>query len=107
MAAASKKEEATQLKASAVMENSLPIKGSATLSAEPMKGVRNALRVTARRMGRLFLSVMKYRYRPRAKVFLCSAAKASLPQASVSVKGIIFFAFLSMSSVRFLISHCA
>jgi hypothetical protein len=43
------KEEATQLKDRAVMDNSLAIIGKATFTADPINGVRNELRVVARR----------------------------------------------------------
>jgi hypothetical protein len=47
IAAARIKDVATQLKDKAVMESSLAIKGNATLTADPMNGVRKELRVVA------------------------------------------------------------
>jgi hypothetical protein len=59
IAAAKIKDVATQLKDKAVMDSSLAIKGNATLTADPINGVRNELRVVAnRRMYSCFL-VMK------------------------------------------------
>jgi hypothetical protein len=50
MAAARRKEEATQLKERAVMDKSLAILGKATFTADPINGVRNELKVVARRI---------------------------------------------------------
>ena len=49
MAARSIKAVATQPRATALMENSLPIDGMATLIAEDMKGVRKAARLAVMR----------------------------------------------------------
>jgi hypothetical protein len=54
------KEVATQLRDRAVMDNSLAMIGRATLTADPIKGVRNELRVVAnRRIYRGLLSVIQ------------------------------------------------
>ena len=50
IAAARMKEDATQLKDKAVMDSSLAIMGNATLTADPINGVRNELKVVARRI---------------------------------------------------------
>ena len=69
MAAARRKADATQLKPSAVMENSRAIIGSATLTDDPMKGVVNELMVVASRtMGSFFLPVMPSREKQESTV---------------------------------------
>ena len=50
IAAARMKDEATQLKERAVMDKSLAILGKATFTADPINGVRNELKVVARRI---------------------------------------------------------
>ena len=55
MAAARIKDVATQPMDRAVMDNSLAIAGRATLTAEPINGVRKELRVVTRRMDSCFL----------------------------------------------------
>lgn len=111
MAAARRKEVATQLKASAVMDSSLAITGKATTTADPINGVRKELNVVAkRRICKGLLSVMHLLFKQdhvRGKAFSCRQAKPSLPQAKRSVSGITFFAFLSISQARRRISHCA
>lgn len=59
IAAARIKDVATQLKDKAVMDNSLAIMGNATLTADPINGVRNELRVVANRRICNCLLVMK------------------------------------------------
>ena len=49
------KEVATQPRDKAVMDNSLAIAGRATLTAEPINGVRKELRVVTRRIYSCFL----------------------------------------------------
>jgi len=49
IAAARRKEDATQLKESASIEKSRPMAGRATFTDDPMKGVVNELMVVARR----------------------------------------------------------
>jgi hypothetical protein len=55
IAAAKIKEDATQLKLRAFMDNSLAMAGRATLMAEPIKGVRKELSVVTRRTDNCFL----------------------------------------------------
>jgi hypothetical protein len=55
MAAARIKDEATQLKLRAFMDNSSAIAGRATLMADPIKGVRKELSVVTRRTDNCFL----------------------------------------------------
>jgi hypothetical protein len=55
IAAAKIKEEATQLRDKAFIDNSLAIAGKATLTAEPINGVRKELRVVTRRIYSCFL----------------------------------------------------
>jgi hypothetical protein len=57
------KEVATQLRDRAVMDNSLAMIGRATLTADPINGVRNELRVVAnRRIYSGLLSVIQAHY---------------------------------------------
>jgi len=58
MAAARRKEDATQLREIASMEKSRPIAGRATFTDDPMKGVVNELMVVARRTIGSFLGVV-------------------------------------------------
>ena len=59
MAAARRKEDATQLRVSALMDSSWAITGKATFIPEPINGVKKELRVVAqRRIYNCFLSAV-------------------------------------------------